>query len=435
MISGKMIAVIKREYITRVRTKGFIIGTLLLPFVFVLLIGGIFIFSILFQPSTKDYYVVDHSGRIYDQFTAMLDDTLSSGQPKYRFTEHNVPPRELDSRISEFQELVIGKEIDGYLIIPENIVEEREVRYSARSVSNFEEQIELARVLSQIVTNIRLERKGLSPDEIRREMAMGSVSLVSRQVTTEGEIIKSSFASFGLNYVLTYLLLFGIIMYGIMVMRSVIEEKSQRITETIVSSIRPVELMIGKIIGICSLGLTQLAVVGLLFIMAVAYGETLFVKFGVTTPGILDIIRQIQFPPVLLMFLLIFYFMGFIFYAGLFAAVGAVVNTEDEGQQFQLPIHLILVMGYIMMLTVAQNPDTTMAFWISLVPFFTPIVMYARIVVSDPVMPSGAYLSLFTMAASTVLLMMLVAKIYRIGILMYGKKPSVKEIIKWIRYR
>ncbi|MFC1557479.1 ABC transporter permease [candidate division KSB1 bacterium] len=435
MISGKMIAVIKREYITRVRTKGFIIGTLLLPFVFVLLIGGIFIFSILFQPLTKDYYVVDHSGRIYDQFTAMLDDTLSSGQPKYQFTEHNVPPRELDSRISEFQELVIGKEIDGYLIIPENIVEEREVRYSARSVSNFEEQIELARVLSQIVTNIRLERKGLSPDEIRREMAMGSVSLVSRQVTTEGEIIKSSFASFGLNYVLTYLLLFGIIMYGIMVMRSVIEEKSQRITETIVSSIRPVELMIGKIIGICSLGLTQLAVVGLLFIMAVAYGETLFVKFGVTTPGILDIIRQIQFPPVLLMFLLIFYFMGFIFYAGLFAAVGAVVNTEDEGQQFQLPIHLILVMGYIMMLTVAQNPDTTMAFWISLVPFFTPIVMYARIVVSDPVMPSGAYLSLFTMAASTVLLMMLVAKIYRIGILMYGKKPSVKEIIKWIRYR
>jgi len=434
MMSGKVISIIKREYFTRVRTKGFIIGTLLFPVIIVLIFGGIFIFAILFKPSTKSYYVVDQTGRIFTEFVKMLPDTLSNGEPKYVFTEKRVSDGNLDAALGEYQSLVMDKTIDGYLVIPGDVIESREVKYSARSVSNFEEQSEIGGVISRIVTNIRLEKMGLSPDEIRREMQLGRVRLVSRQVTSEGEIKKSGAASFGLTYILTYIMLLGIMIYGQMVMRSVIEEKSQRITETIVSSVRPIDLMIGKLVGVCSLGLTQLVIMGIFILAAVSYGESIFLKFGVNVPEILDAIRQIQFSASVFSFMLIFFFLGFIFYASMYAAVGAIVNTEDEGQHFQMPIVFLVMIGFFIMFSVAQNPETTMAYWASLIPFFTPIVMFARIAVSDPFMPDGAYLSVATMLISTVLLLMLIAKIYRVGILMYGKKPSIREIVKWIRY-
>ncbi len=430
----KVFAVIKREYVTRVRTKGFIIGTLLFPLMLILIFGGIFIFSVLFQPSTKSYYVVDQTGFIFRPFSEMLSDTLETGEPKYIFTEKTVSDRDIDDALKEYQGLVLSKEIDGYLVIPNDLIESRKINYSARSVSNFEEQGQMAGVISQILTNVRLESKGLSPEEIREEMMLGRVRLESLQVTEEGEIQKSGAASFGLTYVLTYIMLLMIMIYGIMMMRSVIEEKSQRITETIISSLRPIDLMVGKLVGICSLGITQLAVIGIFISLAVTYGETIFVKFGVQTPAILEIIRQVNFSPIVFGFLVLYFVMGFIFYASLYAAVGAIVNTEDEGQQFQTPIVFLIMIGFFIMFSVAQNPDTTMAYWVSLIPFVTPLVMFARITVSDPFIPDGTYLSIFTMLLSIVLMIMFVAKIYRVGILMYGKKPSIKEIIKWIRH-
>ena len=127
--------------------------------------------------------------------------------------------------------------------------------------------------------------------------------------------------------------------------------------------------------------------------------------------------------------------MGYLFYASIFAAIGSMVNTEDEGQQFLAPVIILNMVGFFIMISVARNPDTTAAFWASLIPFFTPVVMFSRIAVSDPVMPSGAYLSIFTMGISIFLIIKLVGKIYRVGILMYGKKPSMKEIVKWIKYK
>ncbi|RKY89785.1 hypothetical protein DRQ09_00800 [candidate division KSB1 bacterium] len=433
-MNKKVLAVIKREYVTRVRTKGFIIGTLIFPTILTFLFVGIFLFAKFFRPSTKKYYVIDQTGQIYKDFVNMLSDTLENGEPKYLFFEKKVSAENLDTIIEEYQKLVLEKKIDGYLLIPEDLIDVREVRYAARSVSNFDEQRGFSNALSRIVTNLRLERKGLSPDEIRKEMALGRVRLVSKQVTKEGEIRKSGEGSFILTYILSYLLLILIMVFGQTITRSVIEEKSQRITEMIISSIKPVELMLGKIAGICLLGLTQLFVVGVIILLAVTYGEVLFVRFGVNRPEILNIVRNIEFSPVVFAFMLLFFFMGYIFYASLFAAIGAMVNTEDEGQQFLFPIIILVLIGYFIMFSVAQNPETSTAFWVSLIPCFTPVVMFARIAVTDPSLPKGAFLSIFTMGISTVLLIMLVAKIYRVGILMYGKKPSLKEVFKWIRY-
>jgi ABC-2 type transport system permease protein len=133
--------------------------------------------------------------------------------------------------------------------------------------------------------------------------------------------------------------------------------------------------------------------------------------------------------------MIVFFLLGFAFFASMFAAVGAMVNTEDEGQQFQLPLIFMVLIGYFAMFGVIQSPETPTALWVSLIPLFTPMVMFARIVVTDPVLPSGAIPSLFIMAASVAGIIWLTAKIYRVGILMYGKKPSIKEAIKWVRYK
>ena len=436
MFNKKVFAVIGREFITRARTKGFLIGTLIMPLMLVLIFGGIFIFSMLFKPSTRTYYVVDQTGRIYDEFVRMMPDTLKNGQLKYQFIKQEVSVIEVDSTLlAEYQGLVRQKKIDAYMVIPEDIVDSKTVTYSARNVSDFEQQRDFQRALSRIVANIRLENKGLSPDEIRREMWLGNVKLVSRQVTKEGEVEKSGVSSFILTYFLTYIMLLMIMIYGQTMMRSVIEEKSQRITETIISSIKPIELMMGKIIGVCGLGLTQLILMGLLILAVVHFGESIFGGVGVNIPELIQIVKQIDFSPTVFGFMILFFLIGFIFYASLYAAIGAMVSTDDEGQQLQFPIIFLVLIGFFIMFSVAKNPETPMAFWVSLIPTFTPLVMFARVAVSDPILPSGAILSIFTMIGSTVLLIMLIAKIYRVGILMYGKKASFKEAIKWIRYK
>ncbi|HHS12904.1 MAG TPA: ABC transporter permease, partial [bacterium] len=123
------------------------------------------------------------------------------------------------------------------------------------------------------------------------------------------------------------------------------------------------------------------------------------------------------------------------FFSGLFAGIGAMVNTEDEGQQYQMPIIFLILIGYFMMFAIARHPETPMAFWTSLIPVFTPMVMFARIAVSDPVLPSGTWISLGVMVLANFLLIRIITKVYRVGILMYGKKPSFREALKWIRYK
>lgn len=432
-MNKKVFTVIKREYITRVRTKGFIIGTILFPVIIIMLFGGIFLFSKAFQPKTKSFYIIDQNGQVYDEFVRLQSDTLSSGEPKYIFTKMDVSPDLLEEKLGEFQKMVIEKEIDGYIVIPETVIDSMTVKYAARSVSNIEEQSSFGRSFSWIVTNIRLEQKGFAAAEIRKEMSR-RVLLVSRQVTEDGEIKKSGLSNFAMTYFLGYIMFLVMMIYGQIFMRSVIEEKSQRISETIVSSIKPIELMLGKIIGICALGLTQLTVMGIFVLIALSKSESLFANTGVSVPEIIDLVMNLHFTPTVFISLLLSFLMGFIFYASMFAAVGAIVNTEDEGSQFQMPIVLTMVISFFIMITVSQNPETPMAFWVSLIPFFTPLVMFARIVVTDPILPDGAILSLFTMSISIVLMIIFVSKIYRVGILMYGKKPSIKEVIKWLRY-
>lgn len=434
-MSGKILAVIKREFLSRAKTKGFIIGTFMFPLVLVLIFSGIFIFGELFKPSTKVYGIIDQTGRIFGEFTRLQSDTLKSGEPKYRFIEEQVGPAGLDAAVSILKDKAMGEEINGYMIIPKDVVESRVITLSARNVSDYEEQESFSRTYSWIVTNMKLADEGLPVERIRSAMSQGRVSLKSRQVTEGGEVEKSGGASFALSYILTYVIILMIMIYGMIAMRSVIEEKSQRITETIVSSIKPFELMVGKIIGICGLGLTQMFVFGGFLLLIIAYAGPIFARLGVNVPEVVTFISTIHFTPTVFIFMIVFFLLGFVLYSAIFAAIGAIVNTEDEGQQMQGPLMILIWLGFFIMMAVSKNPETPQAFWVSLFPLYTPIVMFARIVVSDPILPSGAILSLFTTVATIILLIWAVSKIYRVGILMYGKKPSFKEALKWLKYK
>jgi len=434
-MNKKIWAVVSREYFTRAKTKGYIIGTLMFPIIIVFLFGGIYIFGKAFQPSTQNFAVIDQTGRIYVQMVEMLPDTLKNGSLKFSFSEIKTIDENLERTIEELKQKVLNKKLTGFLVIPENILESKEVKYSARNVSNFDDLEKIEWAISKSVSNIRLENLGYSPEVIRREMYAGYINLTSFQLTEKGEVSKSGVSNFLLTYLLTYLLMLFIMIYGQTITASVIEEKSQRITETIISSIKPVELMMGKLVGVCLLGITQLVVIGSFVYLLSAFGAPFLLKMGIETPKLLNIIGNLQFTPVVFMFFILYFFMGYLLYATLFAAVGSMVNTTDEGQQFLTPIIFLNIIGFFIMITVAQNPDTPAAFWASLFPFFTPSVMFARIAVSHPSLPSGAVLSIFTMGISIYLIIKLVAKIYRVGILMYGKKPSLKEALKWIRYK
>ena len=435
-MNKKIFAVIKREYLTRALTKGFVIGTLIFPAMLIFLFGGVFIFESILQPSTKTLYVIDRTNKIFEPFAESFTDTLKNGEPKYIFIKKEIPESASDSTVmSELRKLILEKEIYGYINIPEDIIESRVVKYAIRNVGDFQEQRNFRYALRDIVTDLRFEKRGFDVDEIRTEMQQGWVQLESIQVTETGEVKKSGVGSFYITYILSYIIFLTILIYGQILMRSVIEEKSQRITETILSSIKPIELMLGKIVGVCMLGLTQIAIVGFFVLLIVTYAEPITAQFGWDVPAVLNIVRNINFTPTVFFALLIFFTTGFIFYSTLYAIAGAIVNSEDEGQQYQMPIIFMLIIGYLAVFSVAQNPDTTMAFWMSLLPCFTPLVMFARIVATDPLLPHGTFISLAVLILSIVAVTFLTAKIYRVGILMYGKKPSMKEIFRWLKYK
>lgn len=433
-MNKKVYSVIKREFCTRVRTKGFIIGTLLLPLILMFIFGGVFVFGKFFQPSTREYTIIDETGLIFPEFSRSMSDTLKNGEPKYIFNIADLNQSSKEDILKDLQSKVNNKEIYGYLSIPEDIIESRQVFYAARNVSDFDEQREFTRAISRIVANLRLEKKNFPAEEIRHEMNMGWVKLQSSQVTSDGEVSKNSTSNYLMTYLLSYFLMLFIMTYGQSVTRSVIEEKSQRITETIISSIKPGELMLGKLIGISFTGLVQMLVFGAFLFGFASYAAPLLQSAGLPQGELLEILQNLQLSIPVFCFFILFFLLGYALYAILFAGIGAMVNTEEEGQQFLMPVIMLNLVGFFMMISVAKNPDTAAAFWVSLVPFFTPVIMFCRIAVNDPEIPSGAYISIAILSASIFLLFKLISRIYRVGILMYGKKPSIKEAVKWIKY-
>lgn len=415
--------IIKREYLTRVKKKSFLILTFLMPF----LMGGMMLLPAYFankdSDDTKFVAVSDHSGHIMDRlndnktvkFTAIS--TEQENEYKNKLNEKGffallVIPEDVEdsSQVSVYGNRQVNIDLKNNINWQiRQIVEKNKLKaiYTEANIPNLEQRI--ANTKTHIKVNTYKVGK---EDEVRAD---GKKKDKAQETSTE--------AAMGIAYASGFIIYMFIFMYGGMVMRGVVEEKQNRIVEVIISSVKPVQLMMGKIIGIVSVGLTQ---VGIWILLISVAGSAL------PTSDILSAVLSIEMGPIVFGFVA-YFILGYLLYSSLMAAVAAAVDSQEDMQQFMLPIMIPLIMAIMILMNVIKSPDGALAVWTSYVPFLSPVIMMARI-------PFGVAwweiaISLTILLATTFGCILIAAKIYRTGILMYGKKPSWKELGKWLRYK
>jgi ABC-2 type transport system permease protein len=416
----KILKVVRREWVERVRKKSFLITTVVMPilgFGLFFLVGALVAIT---PPEQVHVVVVDRSGFVAGGLSEALDDTLKGGVPRFVLERYGEPGRDLDALKADLNHRIDRGEIDSYLFVPEDVVDSGKVQYFGRKVSNIETIEDLEDGLTEVVAGRRLEEKGLEYEEVRRLSA--GVNIETRKISAGEEKAGGFLQDYVSTYILVVFIFMTILIWGQVMMRSVIEEKSSRVMEVLVSSVTPTELMVGKIVGISMVTLTQYAI----------WFALLMSGFGLAVSSGLPVFDFVTFSATTVVAFGVFFLFGFLIYSTLFAAVGSVCNTEQDAQNLQQPITWSLLIPYIMPFFVIQNPDSTVAVVLSLIPFFSPILMFMRINVLTPPAWQIA-LSLALMSATLYVLWRGSAKVFRIGVLMYGKRPGVREILRWAR--
>ncbi|MBR0176136.1 MAG: ABC transporter permease [Bacteroidales bacterium] len=436
---NKIGLIIKREYMTRVRKRSFLIMTFLGP----ILMAAIYAIPIMLalNSSTKNMRVavVDESHWFEDRFTNNEEHTfvLMPGQP-----------------IENVKEMVKEGAFDMALHVPPTQlnIPSNAVIYSLRQVP-MEVETYISSVMQKEIEDQKLMAKGVDPEIV--SAVKTSVNLSVMRMDEKGNE-KETFTQvqFTLGIVLALLVYMFIIFFGGQVMQGVAEEKTNRIIEVIISSVKPFQLMMGKIVGVSLVALTQ-------FVLWIMLTGVLYAGFsafiGLSGPGMLSsgtvmtqeiassdimgnedvqqivqIAQSIDFGTIIGSFI-IFFILGYLLYATLYAAIGSLVDNNTDSQQFTLPITVPLLIAIITSFYIVNNPDSSLAIWLSMIPFTSPISMMVRIPFGVPIWQ--IVLSVVLLAGTFVLMTWVAAKIYRTGILMYGKKLSYKEIFKWLKYK
>lgn len=418
----KIWLIIKREYLVRVRKKAFIVMTI---------VGPLLMAALLIVPT----YLAEESQELRNiaieedgfEFTNQLEDT--------EFLHFSKIPQEKATLLKEgFTE----SNYYALLHIEENNFTLYSNQQISLSVSNgIENQLE------KIIEHQKLKAAGI--DLTILESAESTVNITTKIISEDGNTTNSQAeASMGIGFICGILIYMFIFMYGTMVMRGVIEEKTSRIVEVIISSVKPFQLMMGKILGVALVGLTQFVLWILLTFAIATIAELLFMdassmttelnaaEQSVLLSEISSLTGGINLIQIFVSFL--FYFLaGYLMYSSLFAAVGSAVDAEADTQQFVLPITIPLILSFILIQPIMENPDGTLAFWMSIIPFTSPVIMMVRL-------PFGVAnwelaLSVGILISSFILTTWFAGRIYRTGILMYGKKASYKELWKWLSYK
>lgn len=438
--------VLKREYLTRVRKKSFIVMTILGP----LLIGAFYGFigwTAMSSISLKQIEVIDQS----DLFKGKFKNTEE--------LSYNYSAKTLDDAKKDFSK----SKYDALVYIPKNIMENpKGVKIFSEKSLSIELQNGIEKTIENEIETIKLTEAGITPKVL--EDAKMNVSSETISLSEEGEKSNSSVAATVIGYICAFLIYITVFIFGVQVMRSVMEEKTSRIVEVIISSIKPFELMMGKIIGVALVGLTQFTLwIILSFAVTTAATSMFGEKFAGSPqqrleqvknmPQAQEIEKQVKKDPggsgglygkamkavqtlpwVTILVCFIFYFLGgYLLYSALFGAVGSAVDSETDVQQFMLPITLPIIFSIAIAQFVIREPDGNLAFWTSMIPFTSPIIMMVRIPFGVPVWQ--IILSMALLTGGFIGTTWLAARIYRVGILMFGKKPTFKEIGKWIFYK
>ena len=434
----KNVAVIaKREYLQRARTKAFWITTLILP-LFVTAISIVPTLLLKNSKASQKIVVVDETGKVGSALVAKMNAQVTEMPKKQEFgrragedqmvsfdAETEAPAADRTAQRAALDKRVMGKQLDAWVWVGPEVFQDKPVEYHARSVSNVLTQAVLRDDLSEVVRQVRFRDAGIDParvDELSR-----SVKLETQKVSATGSRAEGGLGAAALAMVLFFILYISIIMWGQQVMQGVLEEKGSRVIEVVISCVTPFELMMGKLLGICMLGLTQLAI----------WLATVLV---VTTPGLVAAMMVLPagvalptLSPVMLINFVLLFILGFLAYATLYAGIGASFNNIQEAQQAAGMAMMFVIIPVMVMYPVINDPNSRMATVLSLIPMFTPLLMPLRIAIDMP--PIWQLALAYALTISFVIGMVWIcARIYRVGILMYGKKPTFAEIWKWTRY-
>ena len=424
---NKVWTIFKREYLSRVKTKGFIIGTALTPLLIIALTIGPGLLINMKSDKVKHLSVIDMSGIVYEELVLALDDTTNSRERLYELTQVPATSINLGDVKNELSQSVDKEEIDGYFIIPEDIIESNKSEYYAKSVSDFDQNRIYRNAVSRIITNYRLKESNLDPKIINN--LTQRIQLKTFKVEKGGEEKEDIGLSFAVTFIMVMFLYMALIMYGALVMRSVYEEKLSRVAEIILSSCKPFQLMAGKVLGIGAVGLTQYLIWAAVAGILTFYSGSVIQMFSA---GAGDVPIP-TIPISVLVYFVIFFIFGYMLFATLYAALGAMVNTEQDAQQLQFPVIMLIIVSFIFAFYIIRQPTSGLTHIVSLIPFFSPITMFTRISVQTPPF-SEILLSIAILIATIIFLIWLAGKIFRVGILMYGKRPTLPEVFRWLRY-
>ncbi|MBR7114670.1 MAG: ABC transporter permease [Alistipes sp.] len=435
---NKIGIIIAREFNERVRKKSFIITTILMPLLMLGLMAAPTLMMVFAKGDQKTLLVIDESGVVAPEL---------EGNDEVVF--------ELFS--GTLDEARQNEEVFGTLWIGKDVVEKpSSVRLYTNSSSSMSLEEAIAAQIEDVVEAKRLEMYDIEGLKDIMDNLQASVSMTTyrNDLAAEGEAEEatSSVVAYLLGLVLGMMLYMFLIIYGSMVMTSVIEEKGSRVLDVLVSSVSPFQLMMGKILGVASVAVTQIAIWGVLIcglgatvlpalvpadvmqaVEAVEAGQmtALDAELDADMLSALSVATDVGGLVMMFVWLLLFLLGGFLFYSAMFAAVGSAVDSIQDANQLQTPITMPIILALILAMSVFNDPNSSLAFWGSIIPFTSPIVMMARIPFGIPTWE--IVLSLVLLYASVVAMAWAAGKIYRVGIFMHGKKPSLKELLSWIK--
>ncbi len=415
---------LKREYLERVRSRSFIVFTLLMP---AFMAGSVLIPAKIAEMTSGGKVNLVIVANDAELATAVGHELSSAKQESELGTDAaNLPQRtytvEVDTDTGEAerdrltQQLGEGK-ITGFVWLTDDALADHKVQYSTKEAGDFERPRELRNAIRTAVTKQQLAQKGMSEADVESLLQPIVVKTVRPE---KGRTGASSTEIFITAFAMVVLLYAVVMIYGMAVMRSVIEEKNTRILEVLLSSVTSKELLAGKILGVGAVGLTQILV-------WVTCASVL------SAPGMIVSRSDVHLPMLGMLAFAIFFLLGYLLYSAMYAAIGSMVTTEQEAQQMQWPAMFPIVLAVFLMNAVIQHPNSPLAFWLSLVPFFAPILMLVRILIETPPLWQIG-LSIALMVVTIYALLNIASRIYRVGILMYGKRPTLPELRRWLKY-
>ncbi len=429
---NKFLAIVKREYLERVRSKMFVIATILGP----LLMGVLAVApAMLLRMKTGDatrLAVVDQTGNLYSSVSDAIR-TVPRDEPSEATTRRNDERRDmsfgrfeieqvsnvenLDETRAALIERIKQKNLDAFIVLPADVLTSGKVTYYGRNTGDVFSTGQIENRINDAIIRQRFINAGLDSariDNFTRNIEMSRINAIDSKEDSGG--------GFLLAYGVGFLIYFLIIIYGGIILSAVVEEKTTRIAEVLFSSADAFTLLAGKLIGVSLVALTQVFIWGATF--------TVLGLYGATTSGALTQLPLLS--PVMLLYLLLFFLCGYLIYSTMYALVGAMVTTTQEGQQLSMPVVIFLVAAFFLSFSVIRSPSSSFSIWVSMIPFFSPITMLVRIVTETPPFWQIA-LSLVIGFATVVGLLWLAARVYRTGMLMYGKRATIPEMLKWVR--